>query len=242
MPFRFHRRRAATLALFAAASCLTACVAPPVAMAPSAKAAIHTVRVNAVVKLPPDMLFLGKTEGVAMMAAGPLLGQQAAAATSKGTRAQLASEMQANHIDVGDIVAAEFARQASAGTPIKFVVGSAPADAQVDLVVNAYGLAHSNAFGSTLYPVVNLSATMRAADGAVIWQATHVAGAQDVENKDGHVLEEFLQNPGLLRQSFVEGSDIVARVMVQDLVSVPKSRPGHLDATAPGLSNAFANR
>ena len=226
----------------AAVSSLSACVAPPVAMTSTSKAAIHTVRVNPVVQLPPEMVYLGRAEGVAMLAAGPLLGQKVASSMDAGVKAQLAAEMAANHIDVGDILASEFATQASAGAPIRFVVGAAPADAQVDLVVNAYGLAHSNVLGSTLYPIVNLSVTMKATDGSVIWQATHVASAQNAENTGGHTLEEFLQRPELLRQSFVDGSDIVSRVMVQDLVSVPKSRPGHLDATAAGLSNALANR
>ncbi len=242
MIIRFHSRRAATLGLMAAASSLTACVVPPVAITPTAKATIHTVRVNPIVKLPLEMVYMGPAEGVAMLVAGPLLGQLAASSTGTSARAQLASEMQANHIDVGDIVASEFAKQASAGTSINFVVGTAPADAQVDLVVNVYGIAHAHTLGSTLYPIVNLSVMMKAPDGTVLWQATHVASAQNVENKEGHTLEEFLNEPELLRQSFVNGADIVSRVMVQDLVSVPKSRPGHLDSSAPGLSNAYANR
>lgn len=242
MPIRLFQGRIAVLGAIAAATSLTACVAPPVAISQATKASIHTVRVNPVVKMPADMLYIGPKEGVAMLVAGPLLGQQAAASVGAGVKAQLVAEMQANRIDVGAIVAAEFARQASAGTAIDFVVGSAPADAQVDLVVNVFGISHAHAVAATLYPVVNLSATMKAADGTVLWQATHVASAQDLENKEGHSLEEFLADPGLLRQAFVNGSDIVSRVMAQDMTAVPKARPGHLDATAPGLSNAFAHR
>jgi hypothetical protein len=242
MPIRPFQRRVAALGAIAVAASLAACVAPPVAITPAAKASIHTVRVNPIVKMPSQMLYVGPKEGVAMLVAGPLLGQQAAASVGAGVKAQLAAEMQANQIDVGAIVAAEFARQASAGTSMAFVVGSAPADAQVDLVVNVFGIAHAHAVGAMLYPVVNLSATMKTADGAVIWQATHVASAQDIENKDGHALEEFMQDPELLRHAFVEGSDIVSRVMVQDLTAVPKPRPGHLDSTAAGVSNAYAHR
>ena len=107
-------------------------------------------------------------------------------------------------------------------------MGGAPADAQVDLTVNAYGIAHAHSLGSTLYPIVNLSATMKAPDGKVIWQATHVASAQSLENQDGHSLEDFLKDPELLRQAFVKGSDIVSHVMAEDLVAEPKARPGHL--------------
>jgi len=228
MPIRFFARRTTIASLIAVASSLTACVAPPVAITPAAKAAIHTVRVNPVVKLPPEMMYMGPAQGAVMLLAGPLLGPQLASSTGTSAKAQLAAEMQANHIDVGEIVAAEFAKQASAGTSVNFVVGSAPADAQVDLVVNVYGIGQAHALGSTLYPVVNLSVTMKAADGSVIWQATHVAGAQNVENKDGHTLEEFVGSPELLRQAFVNGSDIVSRVMVQDFLATPQSRPGHL--------------
>jgi hypothetical protein len=188
------------------------------------------------------MLYRGRKEGIAMMAGGPLLGDQIAASVSKETTAQLAAEMRANHIDLGEIVAAEFAKQASAGSPIKFIVGSAPADAQVDLTVNAYGIAHAHALGTMLYPIVSLTATMKTPDGMVIWQANHVASAQNAENQDGHALEDYLRDPELLRGAFVNGSDIIARVMVQDLVTVPKSRPGHLDTVAPGMTNAMANR
>ena len=238
-PFRSAANASCLLAM---AWLMSACVAPPVAMSTNARSGIHTVRVNPVVTLPTEMLYRGRKEGIAMMAAGPLLGDQVASSVGKETSEQLVAEMRANHIDLGAIVAAEFAKQASAGSPISFVVGSGPADAQVDLTVNAYGIVHASALGTTLYPIVSLTATMKTPAGAVIWQANHVAGAQNAENKDGHVLDDYLRDPELLRGAFVTGSDSVSRVMVQDLVSVPKSRPGHLDASAPGLSNALANR
>src|SRR5471032_1313465 len=183
MLIRPSRGVIAVFGLLAAASLMTACVAPPVAMAPTAKAGIHTVRVNPVVKLPADMLYIDRAEGIAMMLSGPLLAAQAASATGADVKAQLAAEMQANHIELGDIVAAEFTKHANSGAPITFVLGSAPADAQVDLTVIVYGIAHAHGLGTTLYPVVGLSATMKTPDGKVIWQATHVASAQSLENQ-----------------------------------------------------------
>jgi hypothetical protein len=229
MPSRSPRAAIVASCLLATALLMTACVAPPVAMAPTARASIHTVRVNPAVQLPADMLYRGQKEGVAMMLTGPLVGAQVASAVGKDTTTQLVAEMRANHIDIGEIVAAEFAKQASSGSQITFVVGSSPADAQIDLTVNAYGIAHAHALGATLYPIVSLSATMRTPEGAVIWQASHVAGAQNIENQEGHALEDYLRDPELLRRAFVAGSDIVSRVMVQDLIAVPKPRPGHLD-------------
>ena len=242
MPFRSPRSALCASCLLATALLTTACVAPPVAMAPTARAAIHTVRVNPVVQLPADMLYRGQKEGVAMMLSGPLAGAQVASAVGKETATQLVAEMRANHIDLSQIVADEFALQASSGSSITFVVGSSPADAQVDLTVNAYGITQAHVLGTALYPIVSLTATMKTPEGAVIWQANHVASAQNIENQEGHALEDYLRDPELLRRAFVTGSDIVSRVMVQDLTSVPKPRPGHLDSSAPGLSNAMANR
>ena len=242
MPTLSPRGALAATCLLATAFLTTACVAPRVAMTPTAKTGIHTVRVNPVVQLPADMRYRGRAEGAAAMLGGPLLGDQVASVVARETTARLVAEMRDNHIDLGAIVAAEFTTQASAGSPIAFVVGSAPADAQVDLTVNVYGVAHAHALGSTLYPIVSLSATMRTPDGQVAWQASHATSPQDVENQEGHSLEDYLRDPQLLRQAFVVGSDIVSRVMVQDLVSVPKQRPGHLDSVAPGMSNAIANR
>ena len=51
-------------------------------------------------------------------------------------------------------------------------------DAQVDLIVNAYGISHAHVSGTTLYPIVSVSATMRTPDGKAIWQASHVASAE----------------------------------------------------------------
>lgn len=215
--------------LLATALLMSACVAPPVAMAPAARTSIHTVRVNPVVRLPADMLYRGQKEGVAMMLAGPLVAAQVGSAVGSETAAQLVAEMRANHIDLGQIVADEFAKEASSGSSITFVVGTSPADAQVDLTVNAYGITHAHALGTALYPIVSLTATMKTPEGTVIWQANHIASAQNADSREGRSIEDYLRDPELLRRAFVTGSDIVSRVMVQDLTSVPTPRPGHLD-------------
>lgn len=228
MPVRIPGGRVAALGLVAALSSLSACVAPPVAIAPTARAAIHTVRVNPVVTLPHDLYYVGPATGLAMLAAGPGPGQPAPVGNPMSAKNQMVAEIAANHIDVGAIVAAEFARQASAGTPVAFVTGSAPADAQVDLVVNVYGVSQTHPMGTTLYPVLSLSVTMKAADGTVVWQASHAVGSQNLANQDGHTMEDYLKNPELLRQAFANGADAVSRLMVEDYLSAPQSRPGHL--------------
>lgn len=104
-----------------------------------ARSHLRVVSVNPVVKLPDEMTYMGPGQAAALMLGGPLVGSLIANNSAAAPKAQLAGEMQAGHIVLGDIVAAEFAKQATDNAgPTKFVVGTAPADAPVELSVNAY--------------------------------------------------------------------------------------------------------
>ena len=221
--------RLAILVLAAASPLLTACGSiPTVPIAEDARARIHVVSVNPVVKLPPDLTFLGQGQGAALMLGGPIVGALIANSTASVPKAQLTAEMQTHHILLGDIVAAEFSKQANAGSPMRFVVGTAPADAEVQLVVNAYGVAQAHGFGSTLYPLINLSAVMKSPDGTVLWQAMDIVGPLNRDNRDGHTFEDYVKDPELLRQAFVAGSDIVSHMLTQNLMGLekPQNVPG----------------
>jgi len=217
-PATFPRLSAA--ALFASTLLLTACATvTTVPIAEDARAHIHVVSVNASVNLPTDMTFMGKGQGTALLLGGPLLGTLIASKTAEAPKAELIASMQANHIVLADIVAAEFAKEASkkAGA-IQFVVGDAPADARVELSVISYGVAQSQPLGSALYPLLNVSAVMKTPDGRVVWQASEFAGPHNADNKVGHTYDEYAKDPELLRQAFVTGSDIASRMLADNLM------------------------
>jgi hypothetical protein len=191
----------------------------------AARAHLQVVSVNPAVRLPDEMTYMGPGQAAALMLGGPLVGSLIANSSAATPKAQLASEMQASHIALGDIVAGEFARQASdSAGPTRFVVGTAPADAQVELTVNAYGVMHAQPFGSTLYPLVNLSAVMKAPDGRVLWQATEIAGPLLPDNKQGYTFEQYSKDPELLRQVLVTGSDIASRMLADNLMGRQRSQ------------------
>jgi len=199
-----------------------------VPIADDARARLRVVSVNPVVKLPKDITYLGPKEAAAMMLGGPLVGSAIANGTSTGPKAALLAELDANRIAVGDIVASEFAKQASGATNLKFVVDGQPADAQVQLWVNAYGIMHAQPFGSTLYPMLNVSAVMRTPDGKVLWQATDIVGALNPENKQGHSIDDYARDPELLRQAFMGGADIVSHMLADNFMgrAKPQNVPG----------------
>jgi hypothetical protein len=199
-----------------------------VPIADDARARLHVVSVNPVVRLPKDITYLGPKEAAAMVLGGPLVGGVIASGTAAGPKAALLEELDTHKIAVGDIVAAEFAKQASGATNLKFVVDGQPADAQVELWVNAYGIMHAQPFGSTLYPMLNVSAVMRTPDGKVLWQATDIVGALSPENKQGHTIDDYAKDPELLRQAFTGGADIVAHMLADNFMgrAKPQNVPG----------------
>lgn len=199
-----------------------------VPIADDARARIHVVSVNPVVKLPKEITYMGPGQAAALMLGGPLVGGLIANSTATTPKAALAAELDASHIAVGDIVAAEFAKKAGESTNMKFLVDAAPADAQVELWVNAYGIMHAQPFGSTLYPMLNVSAVMRTPDGKVIWQASDIVGPLHSENKQGHTIDEYAKDPELLRQAFTVGSDIVSHMLADNFMGRerPQDVPG----------------
>lgn len=207
--------RAATAVVVSISLLLAACANAPVAMNDNVRAGVHTVSVDPDVKLLPDMYYQGPGQaGMMMLGVVGALAAQGIAATPK---ARLHAVMDEHHISVPEIVAAEFARQANAATTMKLAVGNEPADARISLVVNMYGLVQSQGFGSTLYPTMNITATLTKADGTVLWKDTDFVTALNSENKEGHTIEDYLKDPELIRRAFTSGTDLVVRTLATDL-------------------------
>jgi len=220
MPPSVSFQRLSAAALAASALLLTACgTVTTIPIAEDARAHIHVVSVNPNVKLPAEMTFMGTGQGTALLLGGPLLGSIIANKTAEAPKAELLASMQANHIVVADIVATEFAKEASKSAgAIQFVVGNAPADAQVELNIISYGIAQAQPLGAALYPLVSVSAVMKTPDGRVVWQASEFAGPHHADNKVGHTYDEYVKDPELLRQGFVTGSDIASRMLADNLM------------------------
>ncbi len=230
MPSSDSFHRIAAVGLAASTLPLTGCgTVGTIPIGDDTRAHLHVVSVNPAVKLPDEITYMGPGQAAALMLGGPLVGGLIANNSAATPKAQLASEMQAGHIVLGDIVAAEFAKQATDNAgPTKFVVGTAPADAQIELSVNAYGVMHAQPFGTTLYPLVNISAVMKTPDGRVVWQATEIAGPLARDNKQGYTFEDYAKDPELLRRAFTAGSDIVSRMLADNLMGrrTPQNVPG----------------
>ena len=196
---------------------LAGCAAgvPNLAIDESSRAAIHTVRINPVVAMPPAIDFFGQSQSVAALAAGPFAALMDDKLSAE-PKQRLTQEIRDGHIDVPAMVASAFAARASADAGLKVLAQGPAADAQVDLVVNRYGFAIAHPGTATLFPIFSVSVIMKNAKGQVVWQATDLMSAHFPDNKAGHTLEELQNDPEVLREALSSGSDLVARMLIRN--------------------------
>lgn len=213
-PFRLTGSALFALSILTIGGCATG--VPNMAIDQGIRVQIHTVQISPVVVMPPKIEFFGQSQSVAALAAGPLAALMDDKLSGEPKR-RLTEEIAKNHIDVAAMLTDSFAKRISAGTAMKVVAGKAPADVQVDLVVNRYGFAIAHPGTATLYPLFSVSAIMKNAAGQVVWQGTDVMSPHTLDNKAGHTLDDLLADPEALRQAFLAGSDLVAEMLVRNL-------------------------
>lgn len=199
-----------------AALLLTACAgAPTVSMKDSDRTAIRSVSIQPEVTVPAEMFLHGRAQSAG--AVGGLLGAALASAMPIEPRTQIIDTMATNDISLQRILKAEFAKAANAKGRMTFAEGAADADATVALTVNVYGLGQTQGFSALLYPMMNVSASMKRADGSVVWQRTEYASPLNGENKTGYEFQQYINDPEKLRQVMTNISGIVSRMLADDL-------------------------
>jgi len=184
-------------------------------MSSTDRAQVKTIKLRADSKMPEDMFFQGRAQSVS--AAFGLVGALVGEAMSSDPKAQIIATMKKNNIDLPTILQAEFAKAMQAQKEFRVVDGQSSPDAEMVLFVNTYGLGQTQGFSSLLYPLMNVSASLRTPDGTVIWQKTDYVTPQNKENTGGHEFEEYIGKPETLRGTWSNASGIVSRMLVREL-------------------------
>jgi hypothetical protein len=180
------------------------------------RAQIKTVKIRADSKM-PDMFFHDERKSLAF--SGGLVGAIVAQTMYNDPEAQILASMKNNKIDIPTIVRSEFSMAMQTQRDFQVVESHTSADAEMVLFVNVYGLGQANGFSSLLYPLLNLSASLRKPDGTVVWQRTDHVGTLNKENTGGHTSDDYIRNPDLLRQTWSNAAGIVSRMLVRELAS-----------------------
>lgn len=185
-----------------------------VSMSSADRAQTKTITVRADDKMPEEMVYHGPAQSVAgaFGAIGAVVGMSMA----EEPKAQIIATMKNNNISLPSIVQAELVKAMQAQNEFRLAGDGMAADAEMVLFINVYGLGQSNGF-SGLYPLLNVSASLRKPDGTVIWQRTEYATPLNKENDEVHAFSDFIERPELLRGVWSKVAGIVSRMLVGEL-------------------------
>jgi hypothetical protein len=202
----------------ALALALSGCVgAPAVKISKNDLERVRTIRILPSVQMPAEMFFHGKAQSCAIAVGSGALGAAACPKASKEPKEEILDTMKAHDIWLADIVRTEFQKTVTSRGLFTVAADAQVADAELILAVNVYGLGQTQGFSSLLYPVLNVSATLRKPDGTVAWQNTDFVTPQNAANTGGHEFQQYLQNPELLRDTWMNVAQIVSGMLVDDL-------------------------
>ncbi len=215
MNFSFLRTGAKALLPLVMAALLSAC-ATSTPMGAADRAAIKTIKIDPSVTLPEKMFYHGREQSLA--AVGGALGAMLGSDSTAGPSAAIVAKMKEANISLPDILAAEFKR-AVEGAGLTVVDPATASDAEVTLVVQFYGLGQTHGF-SALYPTMKVAATMKKADGTVVWQKTDGVLPFNSDNKTSKEFDEYMREPELLRTAMTTASAIVSKMLADDLKQV----------------------
>ena len=205
--------------LVAIALALAGCAgAPKIKMSKDDRESTKTIRIVSSVQMPSEMFFHGRAQSCAMAMGGAVGAAVCGSQAAKEPKDQILDAMKANDISLPDIVRAEFRKSVTSRDLFTVAEGDQAADADLILAVNVYGLGQTQGFSSLLYPLLNVSATLRKPDGTVVWQNTDFVTPQNSANTGGHEFQQYLRQPELLRATWANASQVVSGMLVDDLV------------------------
>ncbi len=147
----------------------------------------------------------------------------------------LARAIGPDHALLKEVVKTEFVTAASQRSSIEFVDGQASGSAsaaRLELTVNLYGFGRSHLLASQVQPLLNLTATLTATDGRVLWRKSDFVTALSSANANAYDVEQLAKQPELLRTAIRQATSIVVRNIVEDL---PQG-PGTAATVAPSPS------
>lgn len=194
---------------------LTACAgAPTVNLSDADRARVKTVSIKPEVTMPQEMFYQARAQGIG--AAFGLLGALATQGAANEPKEQVPVIMKNNGIEVPNILRVEL-EKALRTSSLQVVPPESKADAEISLQVAVYGYAQKNGLSNTVYPMINVSATMKSPDGKTIWQKTDYITALNGENDVGYEFPQFVEKPERLRETMTKVSGMVTRLLVADL-------------------------
>lgn len=195
---------------------LTACAgAPTVKLDQVSRQSIQSASIKSEVPMPADMFYQGPAQSIGF-GIGGLIGY-AITQNMTSDKDAVKATLVKNNIDVGQLVASEFATELRAAGKIPLAEGGQPGNAQFKFEVVVFGIGQTQGFASTLYPTLGVNGTLTSTDGKVLWQRYEYLTPLNKENSIGAEPEGYVKNPELLRSAFKKAAGIVSRMLIETL-------------------------
>ena len=194
---------------------MTGCIGlSTVEMSDADRLQVKTIKIRADNRLPDEMAYHGPEHAGGSMIG--LVGHLVGYAITTDPREQLLATMKTNNIDLPLILQAEFTQAMQSQGDFRVATDGSSADAEMLLIVNRYGLI-TPPLGIGVTPILNVSASLRRPDGRVVWQRTDYVTTNSKGNRDRKALDEYLEQPELLREAWARVSGIVSRMLIDHL-------------------------
>lgn len=210
---RWHALDAAIVVLTALSLLLGGAGCSAVHLTPEARAAITTVGVNPHVEMPTTI----DTHDASMVLTFGIVGAIVDDISSQRQGRDLGTAMAAEGIDLGMIVYQTFLTRLAASRA--FVIAQPDQNAALlTLRVAVLGLGRPMGFTDRLKPMVNIQATLTAADGIIVWRQTdYVTNMSD--QTPSFLYAEYVDHPENIRTAFTRAFEIIADNLVANLTA-----------------------
>jgi hypothetical protein len=198
---------------------LSGCAAAPsVSIGEKDRQALTRIQVQSEVQLPPhDVYIHGDPIATTIASGGGVVGAIAADSAAKAPKTNVAEFAKANGFPLAQIVKSEFVRAAAAKGGMVFSETEPHPNGFLTLKVNAFGFGQAHGLGATMYPLLNVTATLKRPDGSVVWQDTEFVSPLNSDNKPGHEYAEYINNPENMRKALARAAAIVSGALASDL-------------------------
>ncbi|MGE8066237.1 hypothetical protein [Pseudomonas sp. NPDC089569] len=152
----------------------------------------------------------------ALTGAGFAAGLKAGELASMPTAQAILYVMEAEKIDLGELLRANFAAELARNPSLKMVGDDETADVQIQLTVDSWGFALTQGFSSVVYPVIRVDAVMKRGDEQ-LWRQAEGVTPFSSGNDYGYTPLQYRTEPQTLRLALKGVTEIASRFLAQDL-------------------------
>ena len=188
--------------------------APSVTLKKDTLLSNQPVSISKNVSLPETMFYQGRKESI--LAGFGLFGILVAESGIKETSGIIKYVMNKFDIDIAQIVRGEFEQQlrnTNLFSMIQTDRGNCP---ELKLTIKVYGFGQPQGLSSQLKPLLGVAGELASPDGSVLWKKYDYVSNLN-RKTPSHTLEEYLNDPELIREAFNTASQIVVSSLIDHM-------------------------